>query len=110
MSQKISEADKARLARNLRNLLLSPSRGEDELLSNAAAARHMGNVSVKTLSRMAFPNDPDGPVPIRFSDKGNLYWSKRELEAYKIRKRIRTETILMDGVEKHSLLTDLMDF
>ena len=110
MSEKMSEGDKARLARNLRNLLPNPSQDVDDLLPNAAAARYMGNVSVKTLSRVAFPNDPDGPVPIRFTDKGNLYWSKRELDAYKIRKRIRTETNLMDGQARHSLLTDLMDF
>ena len=110
MTEKLSEAEKARLARNLRRLLPAPTLAEDELLNNSAAASYLGGVSVKTLSRYAYPNDTDGPVPIRYSENGNVYWSKRELQAFKIRKQIRLETNLMDSVERHSLLTDLTDF
>lgn len=110
MAEKMSEAEKARLARNLRRLLPASMPAEDETLSNSEAAKFMGGVSVKTLSRNAYPNDPDGSVPIRYSENGNVYWSKRELQAFKIRKQIRLETNLMDSVESRSLLTDLMEF
>jgi hypothetical protein len=110
MTEKMSEPEKARLARNLRRLLPTATPEEDETLGNSAAAKFMGGVSVKTLSRNAFPNDLDGPVPIRYSENGNVYWSKRELQAFKIRKQIRLETNLMDSVERRSLLTDLMEF
>ena len=81
----------------------------DETLSNAEAAKYLG-VSIKTLGRLEYPNDPDGPVSFRYSEGGNVHWSKRDLEGYKRRKCIRTETNLMDGQARHSLLTDLMDF
>lgn len=110
MNETLSTAEKARLARTLRGLLRPQPQGEDELLSNAAAAEYLGGMSTKTLSRLAYPNDPNGPVPIRFTETGNLYWSKRELDGYIVRKRIRTETNLMDGLEKRSLLTDITDF
>lgn len=106
----MSQADKVRLARELRRLLPSSPHAEDETLNNRAAAKFMGGVSVKTLGRIMYPNDPDGPVPIRYSANGNLYWSKRELEAFKIRKQIRLETNLMDSARTRSLLADLMDF
>lgn len=110
MAERMSVAEKARLARELRRLLPGPSNVCDEILSNGQAAQFMGGISIKTLGRMAYPNDPDGPVPIRFSENGNVFWSKRELEAYTIRKRIRLETNLMDSVDRRSLITDLMDF
>lgn len=110
MAEKMSEAEKARLARGLRRLLPAPSNVGDVILSNGQAAQFLGGISIKTLGRMAFPNDLDGPIPIRFSKNGNVYWSKRELEAYTIRKRIRLETNLMDSVDRQSLITDLLDF
>ena len=110
MTEKMSEAEKARLARSLRRLLPPYMPAEDETLSNSAAVKFMGGISVKTLSRSAYPSDPDGPVPIRYSENGNVYWSKRELQAFKIRKQIRLETNLMDSIESRSLLTDLMEF
>jgi hypothetical protein len=109
MQEQMSAADKSRLARNLRRLLPAGLPSEDETLNNSAAANFMGGISVKTLGRIAFPHDLDGPVPIRFSENGNLYWSKRDLQAYKIRRQIRLETTLMDSVERRSLLADLME-
>jgi len=105
----MTEASKALVARKLRRLMPIRSLEPDMTLTNSQAAKHLG-VSIKTLGRMAYPNDPDGPVPYRYSATGNLHWSRQELDAYIIRKRIRMETNLMDGQVSRSLLTDLMDF
>lgn len=105
----MTEKTKALVARKLRQLMPIGTSDADETLSNSEAAKYLG-VSIKTLGRLEYPNDPDGPVGFRYSEGGNVHWSKRELEAYKFRKRIRTETNLMDGELKRSLLTDLMDF
>lgn len=102
-------ATKAFVARKLRRLMPISASDADETLSNAEAANYLG-VSIKTLGRLEYPNDLDGPVSFRYSEGGSVHWSKRELEAYKTRKRIRTETNLMDGELKRSLLTDLTDF
>tara|TARA_B110000503_G_scaffold139448_1_gene227870 strand:+ start:2259 stop:2591 length:333 start_codon:yes stop_codon:yes gene_type:complete len=110
MTEKMSEADKARLARNLRRRLPTTSPKEDVTLSNSEAANYMGGISLRTLNRISYPNDLDGPVPIRYSENGNVFWSKRDLDAYKVRKRIRLETNLMDTLEKRSLFTDLIEF
>lgn len=105
----MTEETKALAARKLRQLMPNSASDADETLSNAEAAKYLG-VSIKTLGRLEYPNHLDGPVSFRYSECGNVHWSKRELEAFKIRKRIRTETNLMDGELKRSLLTDLMDF
>ena len=105
----MTEATKALVARRLRQRMPINTPDADETLSNAEAAKYLG-VSIKTLGRLEYPNDADGPVSFRYSEGGNVHWSKRELEAYKTRKRIRTETNLMDGLKKRSLLTDLTDF
>jgi len=105
----MTEETKALAARKLRQLMPNSASDADETFRNAEAAKYLG-VSIKTLGRLEYPNQLDGPVSFRYSENGNVHWSKRELEAYKIRKRIRTETNLMDGMEKRSLLTDLMDF
>ncbi len=110
MTPTLSGDEKSRLARRLRILMPVRTAEPDETLSNAKAAEFMGGISKRTLTRVAYPKDLDGPVPIRYSERGDLFWSKRELAAYKIRRQIRLETNLMDGFEKRSLLTDLMDF
>lgn len=105
----MTEATKALVARRLRQRMPINALDADETLSNAEAAKYLG-VSIKTLGRLEYPNDVDGPVSFRYSEGGNVHWSKRELDAYIIRKRIRTETNLMDGQQRLSLLADLMDF
>jgi hypothetical protein len=110
MESYLSSDEKSRLARQLRQLMPVQTTEPDKTLNNAEGAAFLGGLSQRTLKRSSFPEDLDGPVPIRYSENGNVYWSRRDLEGYKIRRQIRTETNLMDSVNSRSLLTDLMDF
>ena len=109
MTEKMSDTDKERLARNLRRLLPKSPPESDVTLSNSEAAEFVGGISVRTLKRISFPNCEDGPVPIRYKENGNLYWSMKELAAYKTRKQIQLETILMDSSQGRDALTDLLE-
>jgi len=99
---------RAELGRQLRALTQLRVVDEDVTFTNADAASYMA-VSERTLKRMSFPSDPDGPVPVRYIKNGNLYWSKHELDAYKLRRQLFTETSLRSHYNSRSLLTDLME-
>lgn len=108
MSIKLTKNIRAELGRQLRALTRLRVADEDVTFTNTDASSYMA-VSERTLKRMSFPSDPDGPVPIRYIENGNLYWSKHDLDAYKLRRQLVMETILRSNHNSRSLLTDLME-
>jgi hypothetical protein len=95
--------------RRLQELLPVAIPAQDSILSNKEAAAFL-NCSQKTLKRISFPSDLDGPTPIRYTENGNVYWSKAELEGYVIRKQLQVETKALQSAQQRSLISDLVAF
>jgi hypothetical protein len=97
------------LARELRQLLPVSVPIQDSILSNKEAASFL-NCSERTLSRISFPSNLDGPTPIRYTENGNVYWSRTELEGFLARRQLQAETNALRSVQQRSLITDLVPY
>jgi hypothetical protein len=82
---------------------------QDSILSNREAAAFL-NCSERTLNRISFPSDLDGPTPIRYTENGNVYWSRYELEGFVVRKQLQAETKALRSVQQRSFITDLVPY
>jgi hypothetical protein len=81
--------------------------GQDSILSNREAAAFL-KCSERTLNRISFPSDLEGPTPIRYTENGNVYWSRNELEGYIARKQLQAETKALRSIRQRSLISDLV--
>jgi hypothetical protein len=82
---------------------------QDSILSNREAAAFL-RCSERTLNRISFPSDLDGPTPIRYTEKGNVYWSRNELVGYIARKQLQSETKALRSIRQRSLISDLVPY
>lgn len=80
----------------------------DEVLANAMAAKYLG-VSERTLKRKSFPNNPNGPRPIRYGSNANLRWSKVELDSYLTRMRLTTEACFSNEAPESNPFEDIYE-
>ena len=94
-------------AQRLQDQLPVASPAQDSILSNREAAAFL-NCSERTLNRISFPSDLEGPTPIRYTENGNVYWSRNELEGYIVRKQLQAETKALRSVQQRSLISDLV--
>ena len=94
-------------AKRLQDQLPVASPAQDSILSNREAAAFL-NCSERTLNRISFPSDLEGPTPIRYTENGNVYWSRNELEGYIVRKQLQAETKALRAFQERSLISDLV--
>ena len=81
------------LARELRELLPVSVPIQDSILSNKEAASFL-----------------NGPTPIRYTENGNVYWLRTELEGFLARRQLQAETNALRSVQQRSLITDLVPY
>jgi hypothetical protein len=109
MAIQMGNSRKRLLAKELRELLPVTLPAQDSILSNKEASAFL-NCSERTLNRISFPSDLDGPTPIRYTENGNVYWSRNELESFVVRKQLQAETKALQSVQQRSLITDLVPY
>jgi hypothetical protein len=109
MAIQMGNSRKRLLAKELRELLPVTLPAQDSILSNKEASAFL-NCSERTLNRISFPSDLDGPTPIRYTKNGNVYWSRNELESFVVRKQLQAETKALQSVQQRSLITDLVPY
>jgi hypothetical protein len=109
MAIQMGNSRKRLLAKELRELLPVTLPAQDSILSNKEASAFL-NCSERTLNRISFPSDLDGPTPIRYTENGNVYWSRNELESFVVRKQLQSETKALQSVQQRSLITDLVPY
>jgi len=109
MAIQMGNSRKRLLAKELRELLPVTLPAQDSILSNKEASAFL-NCSERTLNRISFPSDLDGPTPIRYTENGNVYWSRYELEGFVVRKQLLAETKALRSVQQRSLITDLVRY
>ena len=80
----------------------------DEVLANSRAAKYLG-VSERTLKRKSFPNNPNGPKPIRYGSNANVRWSKVELDSYLMRMRLLGEVSFSNEAPEASPFEDVFE-
>jgi hypothetical protein len=97
------------LAQELREQLPVSVPIQDSILSNREAASFL-NCSERTLNRISFPTNLDGPTPIRYTENGNVYWSRTELEGFLARRQLEAETYALRSAQQRSLITDLVPY
>jgi hypothetical protein len=97
---------KASAKSQLIKLLHAPEADYEAPLTNREAARYLG-VSGATLARHAFPLDPEGPRFFQYTEKGNRYWDRAELDAYKARKQEASDNEASGLIAKLDLVGDV---